>query len=192
MGAFTAVDQIWYPDEDDTAEQNVNLSTMATSIEEGIGARLAKQEVTKSLLANLPPGSTVPLVNLTEKVIPFSINGAGFNNGFTLNPAGTVSITTPGVYFFSVSALAGAANVPGFMQVYMKKNNVVNTSTLCNFGYSGNSYIAAGSASAVLVCAAGDTISLTARVSNTTGSLLLSAGGDSSYTILSAALIKAL
>lgn len=101
MGAYTPNAQVWYPDTSDTAELNVLLSTLASSIEVGIGERLAAQEELISAVLTVNTSGTINLPANTEVTIPFIVDTFGYNTGDMTLSSGVITINTPGVYFVS-------------------------------------------------------------------------------------------
>lgn len=153
MGAQTPIDHVWYPDTTDSQQANVWASTMASSVENGIGARLRTQEAIIGLKAGLPASTAL---TATAALLPFSagtVDGQ-FNQGLTFS-GGTITITQAGVYFVSVSL--GANNVASkSLYVDIRKN----ASILGNSEVATQASWYINSAVSLLVnCAANDTIS---------------------------------
>lgn len=152
MGAFTPIDQVWYPDENDTAEQNVNLGTMASSIEEGIGKRLRAQETFLGMFATQPVRQT--LINNALTTVNFGLNSAQcFNTGFTFSN-GIVTIATPGLYYVGVNVVLDLGG--GYGEIGIVKSNIEYGKVLQYKGSASN-FIGL-STSSVINCVAGDTI----------------------------------
>lgn len=190
MGNTTSDLLIWTPDEDDTAEPDVYLATMAQSLEDGAGARLRKQERTASMLANLPGNQNFTIG--TPATVNFTINSAvGYNDGMTLT-GGKVQVTEAGLYFFSANCLGAVSGTTGtgFMQMQIRKNAKVISNAITLMVYNGGSVIATASGSTMSKCAVGDLIDIWVAFYNTPASPFLSSGGGL-YNIFSASLVKA-
>lgn len=124
MGAYTPNSQVWYPDITDTAKLNTLLAQMASSIEDGVGARLEHQEIAVGLKASVDQGAwTLPIT--TPDIIPYAVStGRGdFNNGFTFS-GGIATVQTAGMYLVTASlGPAGAINGGG-IKVLIYKNSL--------------------------------------------------------------------
>lgn len=153
MGAFTPLDDVWYPDEDDTAEQNVNLATMASSIEEGIGARLRHQEIAVGLKASLVAGTQIPNLPATAPYQVTSANG-DFAQGLTIN-AGVVTVATAGMYIVSASLSINPGADQRTTAVVLRKNN---TELAGAEVVQSPRYYQTSTANCVVNCVAGDTL----------------------------------
>lgn len=187
MGAFTTTAQVWYPDLSDTAKLNTLLATVASSIENGLGARMTKQETVKSLLATVTAGSSWTLANGTEATLPFSINTGGYNDGLTLS-SGIVTFTTPGLYNITVNALTTQASGYSDLRIYKNAGVIARTlgdSTTAGGGFSPTTISITGN------FIAGDTFKSTITVNGVTGSAAIHTG-QATYNVLSVTLIKAL
>lgn len=102
MGAYTPNAQVWYPDGTDTAELNTLLSTLASSIENGLGARMTAQENLVSAVLAIPNNSVLPALAANTDVTPnFVVTSFGYNTGNMTLSNGVLTIVTPGVYFVS-------------------------------------------------------------------------------------------
>lgn len=190
MGNTTSDLLIWTPDEDDTAEPDVYLATMAQSLEDGAGARLRKQERTASMLANLPAQQNFTVG--TPATVNFTINSTvGYNDGLTLT-GGKVQVTEAGLYFFSANCLGAVAGTSGtgFMQMQIRKNAKVISNAITLMVYNGGSVIATASGSTMSKCIVGDLIDVWVAFYNTPAAPFLSVGGGV-YNIFSASLVKA-
>lgn len=187
MGAVTATAQVWYPDTSDTAKLNTLFSTMASSIENGLGVRMTKQELTKSLLATVTAGSSWSLANGVEATVPYTINAGGYNDGMTL-ASGIITITTPGIYFISASNLTTQAS--GYADLRLYKNAGTISRTLGASTTAGGGF-ASTNVSASLQLAAGDTVKATITVNGVAASASIHTG-QATYNVLAATLIKAL
>jgi hypothetical protein len=156
MGAFTVVDQIWYPDVTDIDQPNVWAAHIAQSVSDGIGKRLARQELTVGLKASVDSSVyTIPYGPAT--LIPYSVtSGRGdFNNGFSFS-AGVATCQTPGMYSVTASLGTNTAQNGAAVKVQVYKNALFiasseTTQTATVFGTA--------AVSCVLNCAIGDTIS---------------------------------
>jgi len=186
VGAFTPNTQVWYPDTSDTAKLNTLLSTMASSIETGIGGRLTKQETTKSLLATVTAGSTWTLANGVEATIPFTINVGGYNDGLTF-ASSIVTVTVPGLYFVAVNTMSTQAN--GYLDLRIYKNGGNFTRSLGTSTTAGGGFAAAAT-SGVMQFVAGDTIKATTTVNGVSGASAIHTG-QPTYNVMSVVLLKA-
>ncbi|QOR56095.1 membrane protein [Arthrobacter phage Thunderclap] len=186
MGAYTTNAQVWYPDTSDTAKLNTLLSTMASSIENGLGARMTKQETVKSMLATVLAGSTGTLANGVEATLPFAINPGGYNDGLTL-ASGIVTIVTPGLYFVAVNSMTTQSS--GYADLRIYKNSGVFTRALGTSTTAGAGF-AATATSGVMQFVAGDTIKATITVNGVTGSAAIHTG-QATYNVMSVVLLKA-
>lgn len=186
MGAYTPDAQVWYPDTGDTAELNVLLGTMASSIEDGLGVRMAHQETILGFLGHLPI-TTYPALSSTESAaLNFQvIAGSGsYNDGFSVT-AGVVTIPVTGLYFISSSDTCSAQN--GEFNTYVS----VNTTKMWR-GYSKSSTSAFGynTGSVVVKLNVGDTVKVTAAVFGSAGNVSI-INGQYYENALSVALLKA-
>lgn len=189
MGFYTPNAQVWYPAPTDTGQLDTLLATMASSIENGIQPRLAKQELTKSLLATVLQGSTWGLANGVEATMPFTVNAGNYNNG--MNHSGSTYITTietPGLYNVSVSCLAQISS--GYVDLRLYKNAGVIGRSLGASTSAGGGF-APASVSQVMQYAAGDTIKSTITVNGVAASASIHTG-QATYNVLSITLVKAL
>lgn len=153
MGAFTSPDQVWYPGQDDKAEINTLLATMAASINNGIGMRLRQQEVAVGLKASILDDQFT--FTSSPKTLTYAINPntGDFNNGFDL-AGGIASVKTKGMYL--VSASCGASTGSGTGMKIMIYQNAINFATAENPQNTAIWVNASGTA--VLNCVPGDTI----------------------------------
>lgn len=104
MGNVSPVDGIWTPDEDDNLDPEAWSATMAGSIEEGIGVRLAKQEQKAGIKASLP---TTWGFDGNSNTVPLTI-GSGSNFVTDVDFAGGVAtVVVPGLYNINASVTAG-------------------------------------------------------------------------------------
>lgn len=185
MGLYTPNSQVWYPQTSDTAEINTLLATMASSIEEGVGARLKHQEIAVGLKASLDTGVwTLPIT--TPGQIPYVVSsGRGdFNNGFSFTN-GTATAQTAGMYLVTASlGPAGSVNGGGIKVVIYKNglfiagNEVAMTTTVW----------VGSTATAVLNLVPGDTVH--ARGAITTNGAVITNSAETTH--LSVTLVQAL
>lgn len=187
MGAYTTTAQVWYPDLSDTAKLDSLLATMASSLENGLGARMTKVETKKSLFASVTASSTWALVNGTEATIPYSINSGNTNDGFTLT-GGIVTIITPGLYTINASCTTNM--VSGYADIRLYKNATVLSRALADSTTAGGGF-ASGPVAATLEFAAGDTIKATVTVNGVAASASIHTG-QQTYNVLNIGLIRAL
>lgn len=187
MGQFTPTSNVWYPDLTDTAKLNTLLATMASSIESGLGARMTKQETVKSLLGSVTAGSTWTLSNGVEATVPYSINAGGYNDGLTFS-GGTVTITTPGLYYFNASVLTTQTN--GYVDLQLQRNGGTFSRAL-NPGSPAGAGIGPSTAAGIFNCVAGDTFRVRVLIQGTTGSVAINTL-YATYNVLSVVLLKAL
>jgi hypothetical protein len=190
MGAYTTNAQVWYPDTSDTAELNTLMSTMASSIENGLGARQAYQEIAVGLKASCA-ASAFTIAHqpsgVPATVIPYAVSGTkgDFNNGFTFS-GGVATIQTPGMYTFtaSVGPGSGSSGTNGCKIGLQKNGSFVALSEAPMHA----SIWVATSATVVMNCIAGDTLRV---LCCTTGSTVASYLNATDPTHVSIALIKA-
>lgn len=181
MGAYTPNSQVWYPDGTDTAELNTLLATVASSIENGIGARLAQQEIAVGAKLNAPLSYVIPsgtgFVNSTT--VPYSNDGAlgAFNNGLSVT-GGVVTIATPGMYIVTAS-LGGLNTASRSVVNYLCKNGAYVASA--EVPTNTTVYVSSQS-NCVLNLIAGDTVSVRARSSG--GTLAIAQNPELSYLTL--------
>jgi hypothetical protein len=187
MGAFTPLDDVWYPDEDDTAEQNVNLATQAASIEEGIGARLRHQELAIGLKASLNSSAwTIPGNGILPQRVPYAISGerGDFTQGLTITN-GIITVATAGMYLVTATlGTLGAINGAG-IKLFLDKNGtfLAGAESPMVAPTWGNTQV-----TTVLNCVPGDTILTRGQIQSTTTSL--ACNGESTH--LSVVLVQAL
>lgn len=91
------------PDEDDDLDPEVWSAAMAASIENGIGKRVKRQEVSIGLKAGIAGGTTVAYQD--NLIAPYEIlpGEQCFAQGMTLD-SGIVTLSVDGLYFVSASA----------------------------------------------------------------------------------------
>lgn len=163
--ASTTPDNIWIPDSDTPMVLDTMFANLASSLQNGIGARVKKLEsfVGCYLISNgiidIPSGaSTIPITSL-------SVGGLGtFASGVTVTN-GAVVIETPGIYNIqsnvSIQKVA-AGSATALMQVSLAYNgNGVNL-TYANTRQV-DSWPTTVAAGAILNLKVGDTISMRVR-----------------------------
>lgn len=153
MGLFTPGAQVWYPQTSDTAEINVLMSTMASSIEEGLGARLKHQEIA----VGCKLGHAKVTLSNNWTLAPMGVTGAAgtFNNGMTVTN-NIVTVNTGGMYM--VSAAASIMNVSGHsIKIEVRKNG---SPILYDETASNPSYYQLSKGTTALNCVPGDTIAM--------------------------------
>ena len=193
MGNVTSDLLVWTPDEDDLAEPDVYLATMAASMEDGLGTRLRKQERVASVLANVNANQN--FVKGTPATANFTVNsGIGYNNGMTVT-GGKIKVTEAGLYFFSANCLGavGGTTGGGFMQQMIRKNGSIISNAITSLLFNGSSVVATTSGSTMTTCNVDDLIDVYITFYNTPAGTtpFLSAGSPATYNILSGALVKA-
>lgn len=189
MGLFTPNAQVWYPETGDTAEINVLLSTLASSIENGLEPRVGKLEANMSMVANLQANQT--FVNGTWQTVNYTINATGYNNGFTLSN-GAITITEPGLYMFSANLLGSSSTLTsqGFLQTQLQKNGNPFCNALNNLSSNGSSNVAPASMASAMSCVAGDVIAVKAGFFGSTSDTLILSASNPTYNMFSAVLLK--
>lgn len=122
--ANTSPDGIYYPDSNTLMNFDAILATMASSIQNGIGKRLAHQEIAVGMKASVAAGAWNVPVNAA--VIPYAISPSpegDFNQGFTFNNS-VATVKTAGMYLISASVgVTGAVNGWG-TRLVVQKNGV--------------------------------------------------------------------
>jgi hypothetical protein len=130
MGNVSPVDGIWTPDEGDNLDPEVWSATMAASIEEGIGVRLAKQEARAGAKVSINAPVTVTLAGITFPVTVSSgyewsygnyINGMGLTGGI-------LEIQTSGLYLIIGSVICDFVADRTPMNISLNVNASVATS----------------------------------------------------------------
>lgn len=187
MGSYTSTAQVWIPDVTDTAKLNTLFASMASSIEDGLGQRMLKQETVKSLLGSVTAGSTWTLSNGVEATVPYTINAGGYNDGLTLT-SGVVTIDTPGLYYFNASVLTTQTN--GYVDLQLQRNTGTFSRAL-GAGSTAGAGIGPANASGLFKCVAGDTFRARVTVNGVTGSCAINTL-YATYNVLSVVLLKAL
>lgn len=154
MGSTTADLLIWTPDEDDPAEPDVYLKTMAESIEDGVGDRLRTQELAVGLKAGIAGGTGIPV---TAAIAPYSIvsANANFKQGLDIS-GGVVTVSTPGMYIVTASLgiqPKNPADRTTAVDLYKGNTKLAGAELL-----QSTSYYITSVASCVVNCVAGDTL----------------------------------
>lgn len=158
--ANTTPDGIYYPDSNTLMNFDAILATMASSIQNGIGKRLALQEIAVGLKAGL--ANQIQLTT-TPINMPLVVNGSNgnFAQGMTINN-GIVTVATPGMYMVSSSIgimpHGGGASATSALALY--KNNV---KIMGDEQSSHPSFYQVSKGTTVINRVAGDTIRLTGR-----------------------------
>lgn len=154
MGNVTSDLQIWTPDENDLAEPDVYLATMAQSLEDGVGDRLRTQEVAVGLKAGF---TSAPTLSSTMTIAAVTVNtsNGSFNQGLTIS-GGVVTVESPGMYIISGSV--GVNNVSGHTaKIELRKGSTV---LAADEQKSDASFYQAAKCTTVVNCVAGDTLSM--------------------------------
>ena len=96
----TTASGIWFPDKDSNLRHEVNMATMAASIEAGIGVRLTAQESVVGLKV-VGGALTIPTAMTTT---PYYVGATGgcFIKGITYE-GGIATVQTRGLYFIAAS-----------------------------------------------------------------------------------------
>jgi len=154
MGNTTSDLLIWTPDENDLAEPDVYLATMAQSLEDGAGARLRLQEAAVGLKAGIAAGTGIPVATATA---PYTITAANgnFSQGLTIS-GGVVTVATPGMYIVTASLgiqPKSPADRTTAVDIYKGSTKLVGAELL----QSSSTYITSV-ASCVVNCVAGNTL----------------------------------
>jgi hypothetical protein len=179
MGNVTSDLLIWTPDELDTAEPDVYLATMAQSLEDGVGARLRKQE---SFIGCNLGTSTSFTADTTIRQVPFGIVHAwNYNEGMTVS-GGLVTVPMDGIYTVQVVAnFLGVNTTPGRINTYLFKgsSSIQFSST---YGNTATSRYANASIANSYKLVAGDSLSV--KVASYDSNSNLSAGGGSGFSVV--------
>jgi hypothetical protein len=93
-------DGIWTPDESDNLDPEVWSAAMGDSISQGIGLRLANQELDLGVSLNVAEGNHAPVAMDVTTTVPFTVCPGGFATGMTV-AGGVVTIEQDGLYFLS-------------------------------------------------------------------------------------------
>lgn len=154
MGNVTTDLLIWTPDENDLAEPDVYLKTMAQSVEDGAGARLRLQELAIGLKAGF---TSAPTLSSTLSVAAVTVNASNgsFAQGLTIS-GGIVTVATPGMYL--VSGSVGVTNVASHTaKIELRKGS---TALAADEQKSDATFFQAAKATTIVNCVAGDTLSM--------------------------------
>lgn len=186
--ANTTPDGIYYPENTTDMELDTILATMASSIQNGMGKRLARQELVYSFLGHIPlqsftnVGSGILVAPLPYQVVSGS---RSFNKGFTMASPGVLTIPTKGIYSVTISGTSKAVAAEFNMRLRWNSTDVwkgYTQSTTAAFGYI--------TGSTVVECELGDTLSVAAVWYSTTGTNIVSNSYiDNSFSVT---LLKAL
>jgi hypothetical protein len=161
MGNVTSNLQIWSPDEDDQHEPDVNMATMAASIENGVGPRLNLQEMAIGLKAGFTSPPTLSST-MTNAAVTINTSNGSFKQGLDIS-AGIVTVITPGMYLLSGSV--GVDNVSGHTaKIELRKGATVIASDEMA---SNASFYQTAKATTIANCNAGD--NLTMRIGDAAG-----------------------
>lgn len=186
MGFLTTKAKVWYPALTDKMQLHTLFSTLASSIENGIGPRLELQEKAIGLKASVGNGNW-NLPATTPTTIPYTVSGINgdFNNGFTF-AGGTATVQTPGMYLVTatVGTQGGVTGRGMKVQVMWKGVFIAGTETAQLDGIWGSTMT-----TVVLNCQAGDTISARAAVTGP-GAAAMPNNGESCH--MSITLVQAL
>lgn len=184
--ANTTPDGIYYPDSNTLMNFDAILSTMASSIQNGIGKRLALQEIAVGLKGSIASNRwNVPVV--TPTLVPYtiaSVNG-DFNQGMDFTE-GLAKVQTPGMYLVTATlGIIGGVTGRG-IKIQVEKN-AVRIATLETPQYNG--IWGASSVTAVLNCVAGDTIRAAGSITGS-GAVATAVNGESTH--ISIAMVQAI
>lgn len=161
MGSTTADLAIWTPDEDDPAEPDVYLKTMAESIEDGVGDRLRVQELAIGLKAGFTTAPTLTST-MTNAAVTINTSNGSFKQGLEIS-GGIVTVITPGMYLLSASV--GVDNVAGHTaKVEVRKGATV---LAADEQSSNTSFYQTAKVTTIANCNAGD--NLTMRIGDAAG-----------------------
>lgn len=187
MGAYTPTAKVWYADTTDSAKLDTVTSTMASSIENGLGARMTLRETQVGLKASVD-NWTIPTTANTTVPVSVTTSYADFNAGFSLSSGGVATVQTPGMYLVTASVgprLPDTAGSNASCQIYIQKNGASFASA--EVAFNTVSWITAQS-TCVINCIAGDTIQMQAKIAGTPGSAHTT---QQSNTFLSVVLVNA-
>lgn len=187
MGQYTPNAQVWYPDTSDGAELNTLFATMASSIEDGVGSRLKKQEQAVACQVSLEVNQNISV----EFVVQYNVNsGPTYNNGLTVNAAGSVTIITPGIYFVSTNVYTQqASGFTGYCVPNIRKNASKISTSICSPTTVGSNKVGVSSITTAAICNAGDTLDVLVTAAGGTTTLL--AGNDKNLNTFTVALMRA-
>lgn len=196
MGLYTPNAQVWYPTTADTAEINVLLATLASSIEDGIEPRLAHQEIAVGLRATAPHSSfTIPYHDGSGAAdtrgirIPYQVTATfgDFSQGLTIS-SGVATVATAGMYFISAGmGTAGANAGHGVKTLLFKGSTLIGVDE--RVMNDNNNWVNAV-ATTVVNCVPGDTISARGYVTGAPYTSTLTNSAETTY--MSIVLVQAL
>lgn len=188
MGATTATAKVWYADTTDSAKLDSVTALMASSIENGLGARMTLRETQVGVKASSDMW-TIPSTN-TFTTVPVSVttSHADFNAGFTLASSGVATCQTPGMYIVTASLGVNGPDSSGAsasVKAAIVKNGaiVLSTEVALSTTIWANAVV-----TTTINCVAGDTIQMQGTLAGTPASAHASFGQTSA---LSAALVNA-
>lgn len=185
MGFLTNKAKVWYPAVTDKMQLHTLFATLASSIENGLEPRVAKQEITKAASAHVASGTSLPMNSGTFYKLPISIvSGTSFNNGMSLTNS-IWTIEQPGLYFFATNCVVNLSS--GYSEIQLYKNSTMLGQSLANSGGSASPF-AMPQISSMMSCVAGDTVQVKVGLFGTAGSLN---AGSVTYNAMSAVLVKA-
>lgn len=143
---------IWFPDKNSNLRHEVNMATMAASIENGIGKRLTAQE---SVVGLKVVGGVLPIPTAMATT-PYYVGATGgcFVKGITYE-AGIATIQTRGLYFVAASltmdpSSGGASVACNIVHNFDQLDYNENPRSPSNW--------ASAKCAATVVCEVGDTI----------------------------------
>lgn len=176
MGAYTPNAQVWYPDGTDTAELNTLLATLASSLENGLGARMTAQENLVSAVLAIPNNSSFPAIAAnTDTTLNFQVTSFGYNTGNMTLSNGVLTIVTPGIYF--VSSTITFQDHSSYYSHSIKINGVEKVRGFSNKPNGGAFQYSAQTS--VVKLAAGDTVATVVNSSTNAGAVRdVSAAGN--------------
>lgn len=184
--ANTSPDGIYYPDSNTLMNFDAILATMASSIQNGIGKRLALQEIAVGLKASVQ-GWVIPKGNSATTVVPYIISTglADFNQGFTFQN-GIATVQTAGMYLVTASLGPSGSATSGGAKVNILKNSIMFASSEVPF--SSTVWINS-QATSVINCVPGDTISVKGTLTGPPSSTHIT---EATTTYMSIAMVQAI
>lgn len=191
MGFLTTTAKVWYPAVTDKMQLHTLFSTMASSIENGLGARMSKQELNKGAFLGLASSVTLPATAGTSFTIPYPVGAAPyFNNGMTVS-GGVVTIVTPGLYQLNANYFAYQTGGYATGVIWVNSTAISELISGPQSSGAGQTFVS-GALAGTQILKAGDTVSVKMLNYNWTGSTpsLFGATGRPLNT-LSVTLIKA-
>lgn len=187
MGFLTTKAKVWYPALTDKMQLHTLFSTLASSIENGLGPRLERQEIAVGLKVSINQGGWAIPAGGATTVVPYSMTNTrgDFNNGFSF-AAGVATVQTSGMYLVTASIGPAADTSTGGkgVKISVEKNGVF---------VAGNEAPGAvawlgSTVTCVVNCVPGDTIRAKAGITNATGAT----NNNDNSTHMSIALVQAL